>query len=310
MSNFMAEVEALHQSQEAVERRQRRRARKQRELFDHIPTELRGRTKYAGMVDDAAGFKKEAANGWDLQEDPEGVYKIGGQHPGIAAVLLVRKALAEFDIPTPMNLRFAGMKRNVGKPPYHIEDGHIVIRAELMSLSSVRHWIDIPVVVRNGRMLHPAVLLHNANPRVITQHTLDDILKQGEVMVRGPERRTLYSPPSEHKLNRPRLPLVQPGLFGTQPGRTDIRAALKGRTAAPEHRDRAEMPSTESLCSGKEIKLANEVEVRDRGGVVYTLSSGTAGTIVRDIEGDDRRYYVNFPSEGFRAPIFAEDIAR
>lgn len=350
MSNFMQQVEALYQSPEAVEKRRLRRARKQQELFDHISTELRGRPRHAAMIDEVADFRKKAAqdpmirsetgpeldpeelerlregteweleyqqgkrqagSGWDLREDPEGAYKIGGQHPGIAAVLLVRKALSEFDIPTPMNLRYAGMKRVTGKPPYHIGDGHIMVRAELMSLSSVRHWVDIPVVVKSGRMLHPAVLLHNASPRVITQHTLDDILKQGDVMVQDPPRRTMYSPPNEHKVKRPRVPAVQPGLFSALPGRAHIRAALVGRrTAAPEHRDRAEMPADESLPCGREITLSNDVEVRDRGGVVYTLSSGTKGTIVRDIEGDNRRYYVNFPSEGFRAPIFAEDIAR
>jgi hypothetical protein len=312
MSNFMAKVEARYHGDEAVQRRRGRREQRNNSVFSKISEAVKGQTKIASQLEDL-GHDKEALNGWDLREGLEETYRIGGQHPGAAAVILVRDALSEFDLPTPVNLRWAGTHREKGKPPYHVEEGRIDIQAELQSLSSIRHWVDIPIFVHQGRMLHPSLLMHNGVPRVITQNTFDEILKLGEVYEQLPDRGNLFSPPPDKELP-PREPIqrVQPGIFGIQPNRTNIRAAIEGwrKKAAGEHIDRAEQPDDESLSPGAEISLAHNVEVRDRGGVVYTLTAGTKGTVVRDMEGDNRRYYVNFPDEGFRAPIFAEDITR
>lgn len=71
--------------------------------------------------------------------------------------------------------------------------------------------------------------------------------------------------------------------------------------------DEAERERSTYLQPGQTITLSNEVELRGRGGTVSRLASGTKGTVIRDMMGNDRVYYVQF--DGCKAPINKRDIA-
>lgn len=336
MADIMSALNALYNAPEKVRARDRRRSQRKTEVYDRIGGKLREAIG-GGRMDQLARLAREkrGLDGWSLPTDPERHLRIGNQHPGAAAVGLVYEALSDFDIPTPMNVRFAGMKRVKGHPPYFMEEGHVLIKAELQSLSSVKHHITIPVVVKKGKMLYPGVLFHKESPRVMAQNTFDEILGDAEIMHPARDRAHVFSTPDP---NMPpiheKYPVVQTGLFGAHSLRfkgqkkqaskeeierrarertekkAGIQDALRGfrRAASPPHLDPAERPVDEGFGAGENVTLAREVMVHDRGGVSYTLTSGTKGRIIRDIEGDHRRYYVEFPDEGFKAVIHAQDL--
>lgn len=314
MVDVMAELNRLYNTSERARSRDQRRSRK----TDAFRQQLSG-IGSRGSIGELSRVASEhrAVSGWSLDPDPENHLRIGKQHPGTAAVMLVHTALSDFNIPTPVNVRFAGLKRVKGHPPYYMDEGHVLVKAELQSLSSVKHHITVPVVVREGKMLYPGVLFHNERPRVMAQNTFDEILREGEVFVPIFDRKHLYSMPPDHAPEqRPKYPAVQTGLYGAhalnfrarQQKTASIRTALRGHKTASDHLDPAERPVSDSFGPGESVSLSRAVRVTDRGGVSYSLSSGTKGTVIRDMAGDNRHYYVDFPSEGFRAVIRASDL--
>jgi hypothetical protein len=312
--DLMRQIQALYESD--LFETSRFNQKKNAELAKEIAPALVHATSTSQRAVQAPRLK-EARIGWGLDvpdEDDEIGVKIGGQHPGLAAVALVRETLSEFHIPSQFQLRFAGMKRFSGTPPYGMEVGHITIQAEMQSQSSVRHYVDVPVIVREGRMLRPGLIVHEGTIRVLTQNTIDDILGRGEIYRRPLDRKTLFSPPLDETKTGAPVPITQPGLYGVAPNQArwaaKIKSAVTGiqKSAAEEHSseehlDPAERSTRGMLGPGASVRLKKEIVVKDRGGASYTIPSGTKGKVIRDMEGDGTRLYVQFEGLGIVAPI-------
>lgn len=238
---------------------------------------------------------------WALGDNVE-TKAIGQLHPSAAAMTFVREALSEYDIPE-MKLRYAGMKRGgaEGGATHKIQEGVITIQAELKSLSGVRQYVDIPVLVHQGHMVYPEVLLHNGQPRVLAQTTFDDLIAVGDIYRGETDRKHMYAvPPEAGALTTKPRP-------ATQGAWTEVRkhAAVQDRT----HLDPAERDRSAYLMPGQKTKTAHEVAITDRGGIVTKVPAGTAVTIVRDMFGDDSCYYAEI--EGYcAAPLNRKDLAK
>lgn len=138
---------------------------------------------------------------------------LGDMHPGLAATTLVREALGQFKIASGVDLRYTGMKRISGSGAHRLTDGIVWVQANLRSLSGARHYVDVPIIVHDGHMVHPEVLVHEGQTRVMAQSTFDDIIGRGESYRRSPERKHVYSPPQKYPKSRHVTPMVGRGLY-------------------------------------------------------------------------------------------------
>jgi hypothetical protein len=213
--DFMGLINDTVFSREAVVRRKAARTARRQQFFSKIGTAL----------------GKDAASGWNMPVDPEAAHAgvpLGAQHPGAAALLIVREALSEYTIPTKVDLEFKRLRRVSGHGPYAMDEGEVWVAATLHSMSGPMHYIEIPVMVHRGRLLSPSVLVHQGNPRVITQNTLDDIIGMGEFKATVPSRKNMYAPPPVEAQAPREVPRVHPGMYHVPPSRGLIASAITG----------------------------------------------------------------------------------
>jgi len=300
--DFMSKVDAINND---PERRRTKEARRQ----------VRTNTVYK-KITQALG---KEASGWNIMQDVDvsGGRPVGSQHPAVSALLVAREELGNFKLPK-TDLRYIGMKRVSGNGAYNIDDGVVVVEATIQSHIGHKHYVDIPLIVKEGRILAPSVLLYKGNLRVITQGTFDDILTESSFKEPSRDRRNMFSPGNPEAV-RMDIPIIRPRMFPrasitaavrktafyTQEVSGEVLPGQHGATvpgADGSHLDVAERPY-EGPKPGQKVSVRKELKVRDRGGVAYTIPSGTDGVVIRDMDGAQRAYYVKFDELGFSAIV-------
>lgn len=211
MANVFDELDRYNNSPELQTARDKRQAIRREFFGDRLKRAL--------------GLDKRA-DSWELSDLELDVMPLGDTHPGISAVMYVREALADFDVPSQVHLTYTGMKRKSGSGAHRMKDGVVWVQAAFRSLSGVQHFVDVPVMVHAGHMVSPEVLVHNGQPRVMAQSTFDDIVGRGEVYRSEKDRKHMYcSPPNEADAARNRqrepYPTTSTGMFS-------VTAALRG----------------------------------------------------------------------------------
>lgn len=323
--DLMAEINAYRFSPEQARARQARREVRHQVLYSQIALAM-------GAPSVVTARRLEAQR-WNIRpEEPvEDGSPIGAQHPGAAALLIVRQALAEYRLPTEVELRYQGMKRASGHSGFAMDEGIVFVEATLHSMSGPQHHVDVPVIVRGGRILAPSILIHNGNKRVLAQSTFDDIIGMGEFKVSIPDRAHMFAPPPDRDAaSRPRkqVPLLRPGMFSVQPSRQLIAGAVRGfyepdvtgvlengslgkdvPGAEQSHLDVGERPTSGMLAPGAKVRLKTKATARDRGGVAYDVPRGSRGTVLRDVDGANWAYYVRFEELGITATVPREALA-
>lgn len=254
--DLMADLIAYNSSPEQVRARQARREVRARTLYANIglaaglPSAV-DRARGESPVAELESAMDRAASGWNIpaEEKVNVGEAIGNQHPGAAALMVVRQALGDYRIPTRIELRYHGMKRASGHGGFAVDEGVVFIQGTLHSLSGPRHHVDFPVVVRAGRVLQPSVLIHQGTPRIITQHTLDDIIGGGEFTASVPDRHNMFAPPPEKNAapSTRRVPLINPGMFKVKPSRMLINSAVRGVYAGDEEDEEADAEIHETI---------------------------------------------------------------
>ena len=181
----------------------------------------------------------------DASEQVPGIPLTHGMHPGTAALQAAGTALSQLSIPGGYKLNYRGMSRSSGRGQHGMTDGTIVVTADLKTLSGIRVQLDIPMIVRQGRLLEPSVFFHEGYPRIIAQSTLDSILDRGTFSRPQLARSHMYSSPPSLDEERavaakPWQPMVRGTPFDVSPRRvakqSAIRAAMLG-VQAQQQRD-------------------------------------------------------------------------
>lgn len=218
------------------------------------------------------------------------------EHPGQAAVLIVREALGQFEIPSEVRLHYKGMRRLSGHGQHALRDGVIVVRAEFSSLSGHNHHIEVPVVVHGGYMVYPEIFMDDRGAaQVMAQSAFDEILRKGNVYTKMQERLNMYSPHAE-PVSFDEIPAIGKGMFGVTADHV------------PHGLDPAERDRSDRHMPGEEAKLTEDVEVRIRGGSHLVYDAGTTVRIIRDMAGDGYLYYCEFPDRR-RAPVHYDHLS-
>lgn len=187
----------------------------------------------------------------DQGENDSGIPLTHGQHPGTAGLMAVGDALSALDIPAGFTVRFKGMSRTSGRGAHGMSDGIITVSATARSETGINVHFDIPMIVKNSRLLEPSVIIHDGTIRVLAQSTLDELLGRVTFTCPLPTRNSLFSPPpareEEAQLQqRPWQTMTRGTKYDVTPKRVgermrakrnDIQAALRGYHAQQRAHD-------------------------------------------------------------------------
>ena len=174
-------------------------------------------------------------------ETESGVPLTHGIHPGAAALMAAQEVIGQFEIPGQVELRFKGLRRVSGRGQHGMTDGTVSIVGMAKTMSGIRVHFDIPMIVKNGRLLEPATIIHEGALRVLAQSTFDDILGRGTFSRPNLCRNTMYSPPPERAeedemRQKPWETMVRGTIFDIVPKRASkaelIKAAVHGTRIA------------------------------------------------------------------------------
>ena len=164
-----------------------------------------------------------------------------GEHPGTAALSVAGATLAQFDMPSGYDIQYKGMSRKSGRGQHAMDEGTITVGVVAPARSGIKAYFDIPLIVKNSRIIDPSVLMHQGLPRILAQSTFDDIFGQKEFHAPPADRSTMFSPPpskeeAQEIRERPWTPMRRKTVFDVMPKRSHIQAAIRGYTTEEDVR--------------------------------------------------------------------------
>lgn len=197
-------------------------------------------SKYEGLG--AIVQERTAELKWYLGADSEdGTAIRAGEHPGTAALSVAGATLAQFDMPSGYNIQYKGMSRTSGRGQHAMDEGTITVGVIAPARSGIKAYFDIPLIVKNSRIIDPSVLMHQGLPRILAQSTFDDIFGQKEFHAPPADRSTMFSPPpskeeAQEIRERPWTTVRRRTVFDVMPKRSNIQAAIRGYTTEEDVR--------------------------------------------------------------------------
>jgi hypothetical protein len=179
--------------------------RKQRlELFKQLKTATRN--------------TRTARLSWNVQESQQAQDRtVTASTAGFEAVKMVRELMSQYIWPTAPKLAYTGMRRtSVRLDQEEVDAGVITVSGELRSPLGVDVAFDVPVEIRAGRLLEPSIMVFGGHPRVISQSTIDTVVRDNNTYMDTPVR-PIYGAPLDKNEAAVRKPFHQerrsPGLF-------------------------------------------------------------------------------------------------
>ena len=118
-----------------------------------------------------------------------------------AAIRLASDFLGQFDFPIPPQLVYRGVRtatRDEGTPAIEA-DAQVILSAQIITLTGCRRDIELPIVVRAGKLLEPSVMVVDGVPRIIAQSLVDEITRQGTFRQKVDPRGGMYAPPLDQE---------------------------------------------------------------------------------------------------------------
>lgn len=157
---------------------------------------------------------------WNINRnsgDGEETRSVNRQTAGVEAVQFAREIISSFHWPTTPRLQYSGMRRtSAGVDDKHVDVGVITVTGNVRTASGVTLGFDIPVEIRNGKLLEPVVMIHNGSPYVISQSAIDSMVRNATTYGSVPTRTQFSAPLTEAERASRQSPRVErraPGLF-------------------------------------------------------------------------------------------------
>ena len=226
-------------------------------------------------------LRREAGSGWDLKERlnsdsfgrpatlPETIKKV------IATVRDTLDQLGEFPVPPVIEYQSIRSVRSAAggteQTPL-IEDGVIMLHARFLTKTGVRDSFDVPVLVREGQVLPPSVIMHEGTMKVLAPSSVREMVARGTFTQQAPSR-GLFSGPLTHEevtqwnqieRDNKMQTRLNPGMFTVSSARDLVRAAVRGDAAF----DKACMEH-EAQTAEYDYKLRGTDQ--DQSGTLYDL---------------------------------------
>lgn len=167
----------------------------------------------------AVAETRTARLNWALESREPGAelgVPVGDQHPGLAAVAAVRRAIAELSFPAETACRWVGTHRAAGSGAHRMTEGRVDVELTFTSPSGVKRAVLVPVMVHEGRVLTPSTFIQDGEFKLISQAVFDEFLERNTLTRAELDRRTMFSPPPDQRVHHPARPVVRPNLYTAQ----------------------------------------------------------------------------------------------
>jgi hypothetical protein len=117
------------------------------------------------------------------------------------AIRLVSDFLATLVWPMMPQLVYKGVRTAARDEDTPVEDAdaQVLIAAKITTVSGVRREVEVPVVVRNGKLLEPSVMMVDGVPRIIAQSLVDELTRGGTFRQSVDPRGNIYGPPMDRE---------------------------------------------------------------------------------------------------------------
>jgi hypothetical protein len=117
------------------------------------------------------------------------------------AIRLVSDFLATLVWPMMPQLVYKGVRTASRDEDTPVEDAdaQVLIAAKITTVSGVRREVEVPVVVRNGKLLEPSVMMVDGVPRIIAQSLVDELTRGGTFRQSVDPRGNIYGPPMDRE---------------------------------------------------------------------------------------------------------------
>lgn len=164
--------------------------------------------------------------------DQGGIELTASSAPG-EAISTVRGIIASYVWPYPPKLTYSGLRRSNNKMASGspIDQGVVTITGTVNSGIGTPLSFDIPVEIRHGKLLDPAIMVFGGTPMVISQSAIDTLLQNHSAFYTPPGREQ-YSPPNgaEHtSIPVQRMERRTPGMFAVHANRDALRNFVRTR---------------------------------------------------------------------------------
>jgi len=114
---------------------------------------------------------------------------------GLKGVEFLSQYLTKFSWPMAPDIGYRGMKHAKSADDGSIVEGMAMFGIKTKTASGINMEFEIPLVIRQGSLLEPSVMLVNGTPKIICQAEIDVLLNAATFMDTFDVRGGIYSPP-------------------------------------------------------------------------------------------------------------------
>jgi hypothetical protein len=120
-----------------------------------------------------------------------------------------------------------------------IADGIVMLHARFLTKTGVRDSFDVPVLIRDGQVLQPSVIMHEGRMKVLAPSSVKEMVARGTFVQEAPPR-GLFSGPMTHaeigqwnqiERDSRTTERMNPGMFSVSSSANLLRAAVRGDVA-------------------------------------------------------------------------------
>jgi len=117
------------------------------------------------------------------------------------AIRLAQDFMGQFSWPILPTLVYRGIRtatRDENTPAIEA-DAHVILSAHMLTLTGCRREVEVPIVVRAGRLLEPSVMVVDGIPRILSQSLVDELVRQGTFQQKVDPRGGMFAPPLDNE---------------------------------------------------------------------------------------------------------------
>ena len=221
----------------------------------------------------------------DFHRNMEGDGKrITVNNVGSEAIAMVRNITSNMKFPSHLKLAYAGLKRTAnGFDNKELNNGVVTVNAEFKTLTGAHVNLDIPIEIRNGHLLDPAVFFHDGRMKVFAQSAINDLSHDLSTFM-AERGRGMFDPPQDYEAENYTHESHRPGVYtiaAKNPMTSPKKPAKQLNTKPPKMVGPKAPPDFKRLCAkcfhapcvcvGKRKKKAEET---NKTAYQYMLPGG------------------------------------